>query len=155
MACLGWDDAVVLSYHFGPEEGRALWHAGRLLTFKASAADTAGRFWLMELLASSGSVAPLHSHAHEDLAAYVLDGALTCVVGEHTFRASPGTFVYVPRSVVHTFTVETPSARLLVLGTPAGAENFFWETGEPARALTLPPGGWLIDKGVKHVYRHG
>jgi len=41
--------------------------------------------------------------------------------------------------VLHGLTVEMSSARLLVIGTPSGGEHFFWETGEPAAALTLPP----------------
>lgn len=129
----------VKPYRLGPEQGHAVWNSGGLMTFKATGADTRGRFWLMEYLVGPGTTMPLHSHAGEDQAWYVIEGDVRCTVGELTFKATPATFVYVPRGVLRGLTVETSSARLLILGTPSGAEHFFWETGEPAGALTLPP----------------
>jgi len=126
-------------YHLGPEAGHAFWCAGALLTVKAAGAETGGRFWLLEVLAARGQITPLHTHQREDQAWYVLDGELRCRLGERTIRAPRATFVYLPRGVPHSLVVETPVARLLVLGSPAGAERFFWDAGEPARALTLPP----------------
>jgi len=135
----------VKPYQLGPEQGHAVWNSGGLMTFKATGADTSGRFWLMEYLVGPGTTVALHSHAGEDQAWYVIEGELRCTVGELSFRAQPATFVYLPRGVLHGLTVETSSARLLVLGTPAGAEHVFWETGEPAAALTLPPRQRLLD----------
>lgn len=108
------------------------------MTFKAAGADTNGRFWLMEYLVGPGTMVLLHSHEREDQAWYVIEGELRCTVGELTFRAPRATFVYIPRGVLHSLAVVTSCARLLVLGTPSGAEHYFWETGEPAGALTLP-----------------
>ncbi len=135
----------VKPYHLAPEQGHAVWNSGGLMTFKATGADTSGRFWLMEYLVGPGTTVPLHSHAGEDQAWYVIEGELRCTVGELAFKAPPATFVYVPRGVLHGLRVETSTARLLVLGTPSGAEHFFWETGESAGALTLPPRQRLID----------
>lgn len=44
-----------------------------------------------------------------------------------------------PRDVAHAFCVESAQARMLVVSTPAGFERFFFDTGEPATALTVPP----------------
>ena len=126
-------------YRLAPEQGHAVWNSGGLMTFKATGADTRGRFWLMEYLLGPRTMVQLQSHAREDQAWYVIEGEVRCTVGEVSFRAPAATFVYIPRGVLHGLAVETSSARLLVLGTPAGAEHFFWETGEPAGALTLPP----------------
>jgi len=62
--------------------------------------------------------------------------------GDRTSNATPGSFVYLPRGIVHGFTVaaEQP-ARLLQINTPTGLEHFFVEMGEKAQALTLPPPG--------------
>jgi hypothetical protein len=46
---------------------------------------------------------------------------------------------YGPRNVPHTFKVESAVARWLSFATPAGFERFFFETGEPALSLTIPP----------------
>src|ERR1700730_4716611 len=102
-------------YRLGPEQGHAVWNSGGLMTFKATGADTSGRFWLMEYLVGPGTTVPLHSHAGEDQAWYVIEGELRCTVGQLTFKASPATFVYAPRDVLHGWAVETGSARILVL----------------------------------------
>jgi hypothetical protein len=39
----------------------------------------------------------------------------------------------------HTFRVDTETARVLVLSTPAGLERFVRDAGIPATAPTLPP----------------
>jgi hypothetical protein len=35
--------------------------------------------------------------------------------------------------------VESPTSRFLILTTPAGFEQWFFDTGEPAQSLTIPP----------------
>jgi hypothetical protein len=45
----------------------------------------------------------------------------------------------VPIGVAHTFRVETATARVLVLSTPAGIERFVRDGSVPATAPTLPP----------------
>ena len=49
-----------------------------------------------------------------------------------------GDFVFGPRGVPHRFEVRTPEARILVLGTPGGGDQFFRALGEPAATATLP-----------------
>src|SRR5919108_5666211 len=56
-------------------EGEQLWFAGGgLWTLKASAAETAEAFMLLEFRAERGKVTPLHLHPEEDEGFYVLDG---------------------------------------------------------------------------------
>ena len=47
--------------------------------------------------------------------------------------------MYIPRGTPHSFRVDSETARLLVLNTPAGHERFFRAMGEPAAERTLPP----------------
>ena len=52
-----------------------------------------------------GFEAPLHIHHTEDGAFYILEGRLLMRVADLEVEASPGTFVFMPRAVPHTFKV--------------------------------------------------
>jgi mannose-6-phosphate isomerase-like protein (cupin superfamily) len=82
---------------------------------------------------------PVHRHSREDEAFYILDGQVSVYVGDDVVRAGAGDFLWAPRAVSHAFCVESAQARLFVVATPAGFEQFFFDTGEPAAALTVPP----------------
>ena len=57
-----------------------------------------------------------------------------------TFRAGPGSFVFLPRNVPRTFVVESDTAaRMLTLLTPGGGEGVFIDGGRPAEQNELPP----------------
>jgi quercetin dioxygenase-like cupin family protein len=73
-----------------------------------------------------GDGPPLHVHAAEDEAWWVIEGTLRFRLGEQAAEAPAGTFVFVPRGVAHAFqNVGDGPARILVLFTPAGMERFF------------------------------
>ncbi|MBE7511724.1 MAG: cupin domain-containing protein [Anaerolineales bacterium] len=120
-------------------QGRALWHLGALLTFKALGTETGGQFWALEGLADRNMAVPLHAHTHEDELWFVLEGEIRFITGTESRIGGPGTFVYIPRHVPHTFQILSETARWFGVGTPAGLDNWFFETGEPALRLTLPP----------------
>jgi quercetin dioxygenase-like cupin family protein len=121
------------------QQGRALWHLGALMSFKAVGAETGGQFWALEGLADSHMAVPLHVHTEEDEIWYVLAGEIAFTVGGETRLGGPGTFVYIPRGVPHTFQVKSATARWFGLGLAGRLDQWFFETGEPAPALTLPP----------------
>lgn len=123
----------------GPGEGRAIWHLDTLITFKALGADTGGRLAVWEQLLPHRSSPPLHVHHEEDEAWFVLDGELTFQVGNRSWAAVAGSFVWAPRGLAHTFRVDSPTARLLALAVPARFDEFVRATGRPARSATLPP----------------
>jgi hypothetical protein len=82
------------------------------------------------------------------------------VCSTYTFAAGAGSFVYVPRGTVHSFTnVGKTPGRLLVLSTPAGGtEGFFFEVGEPATdRSSRPPTSGIPDVAkLKQIARmHG
>ena len=117
----------------------SVWYSGWLLTFLATGQDTRGQFALMEQVARKANVPPPHIHHREDEMFYVLEGEMTFSVGDRTIKALPGTMVFLPRDVVHSFVIESEQVRILVLLTPAGLEGFFKECGVPASSMTLPP----------------
>jgi quercetin dioxygenase-like cupin family protein len=113
-------------------EGGAIgYRRGGAITVKARAADTDGHYALLELtLPAGGGGAPLHRHRGEAEAFYALEGTFTFQLGAGRREVSAGSFVLVPRGLVHTFANagDTP-ARCLVVISPAGFERYFEELG--------------------------
>ncbi len=123
----------------GPSQGDLLWHTDALWTMKIPSAATRGAFSLCEQLLPKGSAPPLHRHTREDEAWIVIDGEITFFLDDTEHQAGPGTYVFGPRNRVHTFRVESDTARLATLLFPGSAEAFFHATGRPAAARELPP----------------
>jgi mannose-6-phosphate isomerase-like protein (cupin superfamily) len=117
----------------------AYWWQGSLMTIKARAADTGGALGLVEGIFYEGFGPPLHLHHHEDEGMLVLEGEIRFRQGMKEFVAGPGTLVWVPREVPHAFTVQSASARALVIVTPGGFEQMFVEGGVPASDTAEPP----------------
>lgn len=123
------------------DQDSSVWYMGCLFGVLASSEDTGGRFGLMEMLAPKGREPSRHVHLHDDEGFYVLEGDVTFYVGEQVHEAIPGTFVFLPHGVPHSYTFETDEVRMLALVAPGGLEQHFQDSrfGEPARAPTLPP----------------
>src|SRR5690349_14632410 len=99
--------------------------AGGPLTFKARGEQTGGALTAIENVIAPGDGPPLHVHANEDEAWWVIEGTLAFRIGERAAEAPAGTFVFVPRGVPHAFrNAGDGPARILVLFTPAGMERF-------------------------------
>jgi len=123
-----------------PGEGQAIWFLRNRMTVKATAATTGGAFGLVESHIAPGFSPPLHIHHREDEAFYVLEGELSMRCGDRTFSAGPGSFVFLPRNVPHTFVVEGDApARMVTLLTPGGGEGVFIDGGRVPEHDGLPP----------------
>jgi mannose-6-phosphate isomerase-like protein (cupin superfamily) len=130
------DAAIVL----GPQEGQALWFLRNRMTVKATAETTGGAYGLLESHVAAGFSPPLHIHHREDEAFWILDGDVTMRCGDRTFRAGPGSFIFLPRDVPHTYVVEGDKpAHFLTLISPGGGEAFFVAAGRPAGHDGFPP----------------
>jgi len=81
---------------------------------------------------------PLHIHHQEDESFWILEGKLTLVCDGQTYQAGPGSFVYLPRDLPHTFRVDEGPARVLELVQPGGHERFYVEGGRPALDDSIP-----------------
>ena len=117
----------------------SVWYNGALMTFLATGEDTHGQFALIEAVGRRGSDAPPHIHHREDEIFYVLEGEIVFSVSDRTIKGTPGTMIFLPRDVRHSFTIESEQYRMLILVTPAGFEAWFREFSVPAPAMTLPP----------------
>jgi mannose-6-phosphate isomerase-like protein (cupin superfamily) len=136
--------------------GQQRWFFGTLAEVKASAADTAGQYTLVEVTAPPGLEAPLHVHYTEDEGFYVLEGNVTVVVGDETVELASGQHAFGPRDVPHRFTVGPEGARMIWVLTPGGFENLLEEASVPAEAPTVPPPSVVPPENVGEILRrHG
>jgi quercetin dioxygenase-like cupin family protein len=128
-----------------PNAGEALWFNNDLLTFKATGAQTAGAYLLIEEVARRGKVTPLHTHPVEAESFYVLEGEVFVHLDGDERPVAAGGFASVPPGVPHAYLVTSAVARTLLMITPgSGAmEEFFREAGEPAVDRVLPQPGPL------------
>lgn len=105
------------------ERGEGLHYEARGsdMWFKATSADTQGRFSLMErILPPGGRMPPAHRPVGNDEAYFVLDGVVEFHVGDDLCTGSNGMFLLVSAGEAHTFgNTSAESARLLVIHTPA------------------------------------
>jgi len=129
-------------YVLADDEAEAIWFLGTLATVKASADRTGGALSVVEFAHPPGFATPPHVHHATDEGFYVLEGAMRGSCGDRTWRAGPGSFVWLPRGVPHSYAVEgEETLRSLAITLPAGFERFVAEAGEPARERALPPPG--------------
>jgi quercetin dioxygenase-like cupin family protein len=116
---------------------------GDLYEFKAVSEDTGGAYAAVEVTATPGLPGPPpHIHHREDEAFYLLEGELELFVEGDTGVVGAGSFVNIPRGMLHTFrNAGAESARFVAVVAPAGFEGFFEEVGEPATDPSSPPAG--------------
>jgi quercetin dioxygenase-like cupin family protein len=126
-----------------PGQGESVWSLGARFTVKLAGQAPDNHYSLVEAVAFRSTEPPLHIHSREDEAWYVLDGQITFHVGEDVHRAPSGAFVFAPRGIAHTFTVDVEPTRVLVLASPSGFEHFALELGEPA-IDDNPPAGLTV-----------
>ncbi len=118
--------------------GEHRWFLGTLATIKISGEAVDDRYALIEFVFPGGSSPPLHTHPQDE--SYVLlEGSLTIVAADERFELGPGGAAAVPAGVAHTFRVDSQTARVLVLSTPAGLERMIRDASIPAETATLPP----------------
>jgi quercetin dioxygenase-like cupin family protein len=129
--------------------GAPLWFLGTLVRPKLMGEETGGRLALWEGVLPRGASPPLHTHP-QDETFYVLDGRVSVWVVERDAVADgwverdartcePGAAIFASGGTPHTFRVESDTARMLFLSTPAGIEDFVRALSEPAAWPWLQP----------------
>jgi quercetin dioxygenase-like cupin family protein len=85
-----------------------------------------GAIAVLEAINGPGEGPPLHVHTREDETVYVLEGEFRWKLGGELSESGPGSFVFIPRGVPHTWQViGEEEGRMLVTFFPAGMEGFF------------------------------
>jgi mannose-6-phosphate isomerase-like protein (cupin superfamily) len=130
------------AFLLGPGDGETVWSLGGRFTVKLSGADADEHFSVTESLAFQTTEPPLHIHHAEHEAWYIIEGHMTFYIAGEKLEAGPGAFVFGPRDVPHTFTVDVEPTRVLVFASPAGFERFALDLGHPGSGSSdIPPAG--------------
>ena len=122
------------AFRSDPGKGERLHFMGQISLVRARGEDTGGLFSLMETRTPKGSGPAPHVHTREDEAFFVLDGDYSVTVGDDTFDAAPGAFVFAPRGIPHSYVATGDRCRHLTLVSPPGFEGFFADAAEAAIA---------------------
>lgn len=131
-----------------------LWFLGTLVRLKLDGEQTGGRFALWEGVLPHGAAPPLHSHP-QDETFYVLEGEVTAWIVDPeqaaddrdppswvaacAQRGGVGMVAFAPGGTPHTFRVESDTAKMLFLSTPAGVEEYVKGLAERAAWPWLQP----------------
>ena len=120
-------------YMLKDEEGQRFQSLGALISVKPTSVQTGGAFNLFEVSCPPDYETPLHIHYSEDVAIYILEGALTIFWGSIKTEAAAGSYFFQPRGIQHGFRVTgDASARILYFTIPAGFDRFVIEQELPA-----------------------
>ena len=137
-----------------PNEGETVWLGGLGVIFKIAAEETGGAFAVVEHPIEPGRLVPPHTHENEDELSYVLEGEIGARVGDREVSVGPGSYLFKPRGIPHTFWNAGPApARLLEIIFPAGFEQFFKELGALfASGDFTPEGREALAQGYGHYF---
>jgi quercetin dioxygenase-like cupin family protein len=123
----------------GSDEGQAFWFLNCLAINKIGSDDSQGLLTIADHRMPAGFAPPPHVHQASDEAFLVMDGELEGFCGDQTWRAGPGSLVYLPHAIPHGFTVSAAGpGRILVVVTPGGFDQFVAAASDPASDLRLP-----------------
>ena len=121
MATIAGGGVVLL-----PGEARTIDLGGFDVVVHAGGDVTGGAFSLIETgEQAEGLGPPLHVHRDCAESFLVLAGRYRMHLDGTDFDCPPGSFVYVPRGMTHTFRALEPASRKLNLYTPAGMVGYF------------------------------
>jgi quercetin dioxygenase-like cupin family protein len=119
-------------------ETQPLWFLGTLARILLDGTQTGGAFAAFEVTLPKGASPPLHSHP-QDESFYVLAGEVIVWVEHEPRHCRTGALAFAPGGTPHSFRVESDTARMLVLSTPAGIEDYVRALAEPAGWPCLQP----------------
>ena len=110
-----------------------------IYTINVERYQSGGIVGLFESTVPSQGGPPVHVHHNEDEVIHVIDGTYEFWLDGQITPVAAGASIFLPRGVPHTFQVASERARWFGIGMPAGLDEWFFATGVPAQAPTLPP----------------
>jgi uncharacterized cupin superfamily protein len=138
-----------------PDAGHVARAFGNEIQFKLTGEQTGGALSLGLATVPAGTAGPPpHVHEAEDELFIILEGRYRVFVEGAWSEVGPGTVVYLPRNVAHTFHVvgEQPG-RHWVLTTSAEFERFYTRCAEVFAAPGAPDIARLVAIGAEHGMR--
>jgi quercetin dioxygenase-like cupin family protein len=134
------NESTLLSPVFRPAQtGRTTWAMGSLFESLLSASDSGGELGVSVVTQPPGIATPLHVHANESEAFFLLAGTMTYRAGDEVHRLAAGDFIYLPKGVPHAFRITGDEpAKVVALTVPGGLLGLYDEVGVPAAERRLP-----------------
>ena len=113
-------------------EGEQAWFCGGgIFTWKVTAAESGGAFFVFEDQLELGKVTPLHQHPCADETFYVIEGEILLDLDGEKRTLGAGGIATMPRGLPHAFMVTSPTARMLCFQNPGDGEDFYRHASEP------------------------
>jgi len=120
-------------------EDTCLHYLDQLVTVYARAQDTGGAYGLLTGDIPQNSGPPPHVHTREDEGFLVMSGRLHVWVGDEFYDVTAGSFVFLPKGVIHWFKAVSPEPTTVVcIVAPGGQEKMFRMVGKPTKETVLP-----------------
>ena len=113
-------------------EGETVFIRSAKYVYKAKKRDTGGQFTFMEITLPRGTAPGQHIHHREFEAFHLLGGEMTFQTGGQTLPAQRGSTLLLPLGLPHLYTVDNDEARAILVGMPAGLDDFFRVLGRAA-----------------------
>ncbi|MBI3880196.1 MAG: quercetin 2,3-dioxygenase [Verrucomicrobia bacterium] len=123
------------------DAGKRLNVLGDGITVLLHGRDTGGTISVVLADGDPGHGPPPHVHHREDETFHCIEGEIEGFCGDQTFKLMPGATAFLPRNIPHTWRVAgTRRAKVLVVLTPAGFEEFFEAVGamSPTEQQDIP-----------------
>lgn len=110
---------------------------------------TGGAIGMFRTTEPAGSVGPNHAHTREVETFYVLEGTYRFVTDDGTFEGGPGMTLTFPLGVgYHYENIGTAEGHLLVIETPGGFEQFFFDIDESGADTPAKIHELEIERGI-------
>ncbi|WP_027087951.1 cupin domain-containing protein [Cohnella panacarvi] len=114
---------------------------GNTSSLLVSGDETDGQFAILQMVETKGCEPPPHVHHREDESFFILEGEIEYTIGDKVYHAKPGTYLFAPRGIVHSFRLETNEAKYIVTAYPAGFDKFVKELAVHLPGPLLPGPG--------------
>ena len=110
------------------DKRKAIFGAGDEYYYFATGKETDGHYFFFEGIVPPGGGPPPHIQTREEEAFYILEGEVVFHADGEKVVATAGTFLNIPKGVVHNFRNESDAAaRMLIFFAPSGIEDMFEE----------------------------
>jgi quercetin dioxygenase-like cupin family protein len=131
----------MLPIHIPNDGGKQVNILGIPMLIRLHGRDTNGTVSAVESHDVPGGGPPPHIHHREDETFQILEGDYEFKIGGKTILAKPGTTLFAPRGIPHTYCyLGQKPGRLMCVITPSGFEGFFEEIGalSPQQQADIP-----------------
>ena len=134
------------------QEDETLWYLGGQKIIEGLATHVKPTGLIFEYVYQAGTYTSSYSPAQEDTAYYIITGEVTFTCGEATMRATPGTFVFLPRPIGFRSIVTSPKpTRILTWTTPLSFAQQMTCMGEQGQPFVLAPPPTFEKQKMQHL----